>query len=258
MAMSKHRFLSEPAYRGAFVSCYDRLRPAPPAELIAALATLAPTTPPELVVDLGSGTGISTAVWSRQAGRVIGVEHNPEMLARARVAAGVEYRHRAAQDTGLADECADVVTCAQSFHWMEPTSTIAEVVRILRPGGVLALYDYDWPPLVDWEVDAAFLGVIEASGVDPTRPEKARHIELLRASRCFRWVHECFFHARESCHSDQIAQLPLAFGPVARRLNEGATTRELGLDRLREAVEQRIGKRDVTLWWSYRARCAVK
>ena len=37
--------------------------------------------------------------------------------------------------TGLADACADIVTCAQSLHWMQPDVTFKEVDRILRPGG---------------------------------------------------------------------------------------------------------------------------
>jgi len=55
---------------------------------------------------------------------------------------------------------------------MEHGSTVAEIARILRPAGIFAAYDYDRPPLIDWEVDAAFLAVIEASGVDPDRPER--------------------------------------------------------------------------------------
>ena len=47
-------------------------------------------------------------------------------------------------------------------------------------------------------------------------------------------------------------ELPLAFGPVARRLKEGASEQELGLDRLRRVVEHRVGAHEATLWWSYR------
>ena len=256
-AATEYRRLSEPAYHGSFISRYDDLRPEPPAELIAVLGALAPETPPRLVVDLGSGTGISTSAWSAHADRVLGIEHNPEMLAAARAAPRVEYRHATAQETGLPDACADVVTCAQSLHWMDHRSTIDEIARILRPEGVFAAYDYDWPPLVHWEVDAAFLSVLEASGVDPARPEKARHIERLQASGRFRWVREFFLHRRESRGHEAIALLPLAFGPVARKLGEGATPEELGLDRLRAAIDRRIGAQ-ATLWWSYRVRCAIK
>ena len=257
-AATEYRRFSEPAYHGSFISRYDDLRPEPPAELIAVLGALAPAAPPRLVVDLGSGTGISTSAWSAHADRVLGIEHNPEMLAAARAAPRVEYRHALAQETGLPDACADVVTCAQSLHWMEHRSTIDEIARILRPGGVFAAYDYDWPPLVDWEVDAAFLAVLEASEVDPERPEKARHIERLQASGRFRWIREFFMHRRESRDPEDIALLPLAFGPVARKLGAGVKPEELGLDRLREAIGRRIGAHDATLWWSYRVRCAVK
>lgn len=255
---TEHRRLSEPAYHGSFISRYDELRPEPPAELIAALGSLAPANPPRLVVDLGSGTGISASAWSAHADQVLGIEHNPEMLAAARAAPRVEYRHALAQETGLPDACADIVTCAQSFHWMEHRATIEEIARILRPGGVFAAYDYDWPPLVDWEVDAAFLAVLNASGVDPERPEKARHIERLRGSGRFRWVREFVIHGRESRVPENIALLPLAFGPVARKLDEGATPEELGLDRLRDTIGRRLGTQAAPLWWSYRVRCAVK
>jgi ubiquinone/menaquinone biosynthesis C-methylase UbiE len=253
-----YRRFSEPAYRGRFVSRYDRLRPEPPVDLVELLCALAPARPPSLVVDLGSGTGISTVAWAAHAEHVIGVDVNPEMLGAARQALNVEYRHAAAHDTRLPDDCADVSTCAQSFHWMDPESTIAEIARILRPEGIFAAYDYDWPPLVHWEIDDAFLAVIEASGIDPSRPEKAQHLERLQASGCFRWVREFFMHTREEREAARIAQLPLAFGSVARRLNEGASEEDLGLDRLRRTVEQRLGARDATLWWSYRVRIAAK
>jgi len=253
-----YRRLSEPAYRGSFVGRYDSLRPEPPADLIKVLAQLAPAQPPRLVVDLGSGTGISTVVWADHAERVIGIEQNPEMLAGARSASNVEYRHAVAHATELPDACADIVTCAQSFHWMDRQPTLAEIARILRPGGVFAAYDYDWPPIVDWEVDRAFVAVIAASGVDPERPEKADHMRQLEASGRFRARLEFFLHARESGDADRLISLPLAFGPIARRLNEGATTEELGLDRLREIVNRRVGAHPVALWWSYRVRVGIK
>src|SRR5204862_107174 len=56
----------------------------------------------------------------------------------------------------LPDGCADVVTCSQSLHWMDPEPTFAEVARILRSGGVFAAYDCDWPPTVHWEAEVAY------------------------------------------------------------------------------------------------------
>jgi SAM-dependent methyltransferase len=62
--------------------------------------------------------------------------------------------------TGLPASSADIVTCSQSLHWMEPEPTFAEVARILRSGGLFVAYDYDWPPTVLWEVEQAYHDVI--------------------------------------------------------------------------------------------------
>jgi ubiquinone/menaquinone biosynthesis C-methylase UbiE len=129
-------------------SSYDRARPTPPPALLDLLTQLIHLPHPALVVDLGSGTGLSTAIWGERAQQVIGIEPNADMRKEAvhkvedhPYAAHIEYREGVAHQTGLPDGCADIVTAAQSFHWMEPTVTLAEIARILRPGGLFAAYD---------------------------------------------------------------------------------------------------------------------
>jgi len=63
---------------------------------------------------------------------------------------------------------------------------------------------------------------------------------------------------RERREAKQIALLPFVFGPIVRRLNEGVTEEELGLDRWREVVDRSIESGSTCLWWSYRVRAAVK
>src|SRR4030095_11898955 len=129
--------------RSGFADRYDAYRPTPPDALLDVLTQLAQTNRPTLVVDLGSGTGISTAVWADRAQRVIGIEPNTEMRRRAEErnqAQHVAFKYVSLHQTGVPDGAADIVTCAQSFHWMEPESTFTEVARILRPGGVFAAY----------------------------------------------------------------------------------------------------------------------
>jgi len=73
------------------------------------------------------------------------------MRARAESAtdlANVRYLPGWSNATKLADWSADVVLAVQALHWMEPSSTFTEVARILRPGGVFAALDCDWPPSV--------------------------------------------------------------------------------------------------------------
>ena len=128
---------------------YDAVRPAPPSDLADLLVTYC-GRPPDLVVDLGSGTGLSTRWAGEWADHVIGVEPSEDMLATARRHAGgrVAFRRGWSHDTGLPDGCADVVMAVQALHWMEPAPTFGEVARLLRPGGVFAALDCDWPPVV--------------------------------------------------------------------------------------------------------------
>lgn len=58
---------------------YDRARPTPPPALLDLLTQLIRLPHPSLVVDLGSGTGLSTAIWGERAERVIGIEPNADM-----------------------------------------------------------------------------------------------------------------------------------------------------------------------------------
>jgi SAM-dependent methyltransferase len=135
-------------FRG-YSDLYDAVRPLPPPELAELLVAYCGRQP-DLVVDLGSGTGLSTrwaSGWSRE---VIGVEPSDDMRVTAQRLSDstVSYRGGWSHDTGLPDHCADVVLVVQALHWMEPTATFGEVARLLRPGGVFAAVDCDWPPVV--------------------------------------------------------------------------------------------------------------
>jgi SAM-dependent methyltransferase len=131
-----------------FADLYDAHRPSPPARLGPLLAAYAGTERPA-VVDLGSGTGLSSRWAAEWAGSVVGVEPNPDMRAQAdaRPTPGVRYIDGTSFDTTLSAASADVVLAVQAMHWMEPVATLAEVTRVLRPGGVFAIVDADWPPV---------------------------------------------------------------------------------------------------------------
>jgi SAM-dependent methyltransferase len=137
-----------PGRFSGFADIYDANRPAPPDELGPLLADYTNTQQP-VVVDLGSGTGLSSRWAATWAASVTGVEPSDDMRTRAesRPTAGVTYRKGLSDATGLADRSADVVLAVQAMHWMEPGPTLAEVARVLRPGGVFAIADADWPPV---------------------------------------------------------------------------------------------------------------
>lgn len=118
--------------RRGFAARYHAYRPRPPQALLDVLLQLAHTQRPGLVVDLGSGTGLSTCVWASYAQRVVGIEPLEEMRQVAEAshtAPNIYFQAGVAQQTGLPDGAVDIVTCAQSLHDMEPQSTLAEVAR---------------------------------------------------------------------------------------------------------------------------------
>lgn len=118
---------------------YRRYRPTyPEAAIDAVLAGLG--DPLGLVVaDVGAGTGISARQLAARGVRVLAVEPNAAMRASAEPDPRVTWVAGRAEATGLPDAGADLVVCAQSFHWFESSAALAEFRRILRPAGRLAL-----------------------------------------------------------------------------------------------------------------------
>ena len=252
-------------------SSYDRGRPTPPSDLLDMLTQLIDMPRPALVVDIGSGTGLSTTIWGERAERAIGIEPNADMRQEAirkaenhPYAAHIEYREGVAHQTGLPDECADIVTASQSFHWMEPTSTLAEIARILRPGGLFAAYDYDVPAAIYWELDwltqevmKNFVELVKARGLvrGLNLRSKEQHLEHMRESGHFRYTYEALLHSVEQ--GDATRYLEMMRSSAFNKLFQ-FTEQEIGLDRLTQAALQHIGPEPVPWYVSYRVRIGVK
>src|SRR5262249_39662778 len=119
---------------------YARSRPDYPVAILDFLATnrLAPGA---AIVDVGSGTGISSRWLASRGWSVVGVEPNEEMRREAEAQGGprVGYQAGTGEQTGLPDGCADAVVCCQAFHWFEPTAALGEFERILKSGGWVCL-----------------------------------------------------------------------------------------------------------------------
>ncbi len=252
--------------REGFASQYDRFRPRPPRELLELLCRYSRAARPALVVDLGCGTGLSSRAWSGVARRTIGVEPNPAMLAAADDAPGVDYREGYSHETGLPGGAADIVTCSQSLHWMEPEPTFAEAARVLRPGGVFAAYDYDVVPAVDPELDNAFRTYThrrtkarERRGIQQgaDRWPKTGHLGRMGASRCFRVCREVVLHSVEEGDAERIGGLARSLGLPVAEMSDRELMRELRLDDLDWAARRVLGDRTVPFVFGYRVRVGV-
>ena len=121
---------------GAVAGAYERGRPGYPDDAVRWLAGTAPRD----VVDLGAGTGKLTRSLVSLGHRVTAVEPLPEMVAELRVAVpSAVALSGSAESIPLQAGSADVVTCAQAFHWFDHEPALAEIARVLRPAGRLAL-----------------------------------------------------------------------------------------------------------------------
>ncbi len=115
---------------------YHRWRPSYPPE---AVDWVVPTGARD-VLDLGAGTGKLTALLARPGLQVQAAEPDLRMLAvLRRHLPNVKAHHAPAERLPIADDSLDAVLVADAWHWFPHTQAIAEVRRVLRTGGRLAL-----------------------------------------------------------------------------------------------------------------------
>ena len=253
-----------------FADAYDRYRPSPPDALAGLLSLYCARPALETIVDLGSGTGLSTRYWADKAQTVIGFEPTADMRTRAvaqTTATNVTYRDALSHRTGLDDRSVDLVVCGQSLHWMEPQATFAEASRILRPGGVFAAYDYDWPPSTGaWQADEAFDECVNAgkrleqdlqASAGLKHFDKSGHFERMRSSGSFRYTRELGVHHCDTGNAERLVGLLLSQGHIMTLLKRGITESALGIDRLTLIAAQTLGAGARRWHWSARVRLGI-
>jgi SAM-dependent methyltransferase len=250
-----------------FAARYNANRPRPPRILLDLLPHVAGVERPALVVDIGSGTGLSTRFWAESADSVVGVEANPEMRRYAEMITreeNVRYLGAPSQETTLPDACADIVTCAQSLQWMDPRRTFDEIGRILRPAGVFVAYNYRSLLTGSWEVDKSFIEVRDTVGRlreqlglnrDKRRWPVSR--ERLEASDQFRFTNETSVHSVETGNAERLIGFLLSEGSVTTLL-ERVSEEAIGLDRLRTIAAKMLGDGPAPWYIGYRVWFGVK
>lgn len=131
---------------GSDISGYEIARLGYPEALYDALLNRTGTA--GVVLEIGPGTGLATfdLLTRLRPSRFVGVEADPLLAAhmRARIddlnlSAATRIEHCQFEDFA-SDVSFDFACCAAAFHWLDAERSLASLMRLLKPGGVLALW----------------------------------------------------------------------------------------------------------------------
>ena len=195
-----------------------------------------------LVIDLGAGTGLSTAPLSTRFERVIAVEPDAAMAAAlSDLADNIEVDPRSAEAFSAESDSADLVTAGNSFYWFDGQAVADRIGRWLIRGAPFAAYRYRFP------------GATGAAGAIIQREDQAhwdsfRHDRLRDQEYTKRTLLDCSAFAEVSVHElpgiRHLTPQALA-GFFASSSFASAYAREIGdadyFTRLAEELEKACG-----------------
>ena len=130
-------------FKDHFSSASDRYaayRPDYPAPLFAWLASRCAEH--DTAWDCATGSGQAAQGLAPHFRQVVATDASAEQIRHAEPHPAIDYRVAPAEAGGLADHSVDLVTVAQAAHWFDLPRFYAEVARVLKPAGVLALWGY--------------------------------------------------------------------------------------------------------------------
>lgn len=167
---------------------YAAFRPSYPDALGSFLASLAPEH--EQVWDCATGSGQAATMLARHFRRVVATDASAAQIGKADPHDRIVYRVATADASKLPDRSCDAVTVAQAAHWFDLSSFYSEVRRVLKPGGLVALWCY----------------VLAETG-RPEIDEAVRHFQYERVEK--------YWPPGREIVDDQYRSLPFPFDPVA-------------------------------------------
>ncbi|HYE94667.1 MAG TPA: class I SAM-dependent methyltransferase [Rubricoccaceae bacterium] len=127
---------------GTLAAGYAAHRPTYPGALFVWLAAQAPAR--ERAWDCATGSGQAAVALADHFAEVVATDASADQIAHARPHPRVRYAVAPAEASGLERGAFDLVTVAQALHWFDRPAFYAEVERVLKPGGLLAVWMYNF------------------------------------------------------------------------------------------------------------------
>lgn len=233
-----------------YLLTYQKFRPSPPVEIIHQALNYLNKEQAERILDLGCGTGISTRIWRKFARQIIGLDPSKEMIEIAsdknRLSPKIKYIVGYSNQVELPSSSVDIISCAQSFHWMEPNSTVSEINRLLKRNGVFVVYDALWPPSANFEFEQAynylFLKIAKITeSLQETiahRWNKNAHFEHLSKTGKFRFLKKVYYHKTQKFSKEQFMGIALSQGGLEALLKLGLSTEAIGLNHFKDEIDK--------------------
>jgi ubiquinone/menaquinone biosynthesis C-methylase UbiE len=188
---------------GRVAHAYDRGRPGYPAEAVRWLLG----DEPRIILELGAGTGKLTAEMVRQGHAVHSTDPDEAMLEVLREQVpGCSARQGSAEDIPANDNSVDIVVVGEAFHWFDGDRALAEIARILRPGGHLAIINNVRDARIPW---------VKRLGRLLEDEEHAEAPEALVTSELFGFVEDHSVGHWHDVNRDSILDLATSYSSVA-------------------------------------------
>jgi SAM-dependent methyltransferase len=152
---------------------YAQYRPHYPVDLYAYLASMTPQH--ALAWDCATGSGQAALGLIQHFDQVVATDASAEQIRRVAPHDRIVYRVEPAEQTTLAPCSVDLVTVAVAVHWFDFSRFYAEVRRVTKPGGILAVWTYHRPaitPVVD-----ELIASLELEVLGDYWPERIRYIQ---------------------------------------------------------------------------------
>jgi SAM-dependent methyltransferase len=139
---------------GTVADSYDEVRPDYPDELYDEIERIVGPVDGMDVLDLAAGTGLQTRALRRRGARLVAADPDRGMLRRLRaISPDIPAVNARGEQLAFRADAVDLVVCATAWHWLRAAEAVAQIQRVLRPGGYLALWwaNHQSDDAIEWE-----------------------------------------------------------------------------------------------------------